>query len=317
MQTPESPGAKLRRALTENRIIVAPGAYEPLQARIIERAGFPAVYAGGSGISCAVYGRPDMGISTMTEICDVAGNIARSVSIPVLGDIEQGFGDMINVRRSVQEFERAGLGGVHIEDEAGASKHAHGSVPIPVEMMCEKIRVACAARTNHEFMIFGRCDSLHTLGMRETLDRSRAFVEAGADGLWVLTGYDASLTEIEQIAKAFPDVPLIYCWTVRGPEAKLPLSQIESMGYRMVIVPNLLLFGMIGEADRLLTEMKAQGSMAHLLDRIAKIDLVDEVVGLSEARSFQESLSEPTYVVPGQTRWVMGGHGVSEESAAP
>jgi 2-methylisocitrate lyase-like PEP mutase family enzyme len=316
MQPSESPGARLRRALAENAITVAPGAYEPMQARIIERIGFPAVYAGGSGISCGIYGRPDMGLSTMTEIRDAVGNIARSVSIPVLGDIEQGFGDMINVRRSVQEFERAGLGGVHIEDEAGASKHAHGSVPIPVEMMCEKIRVACAARQNPEFMIFGRCDSLHTLGMRETLERSRAFVDAGADGLWVLTGYDASLSQTEQIAKAFPDVPLIYCWTVRGPEAKLSLKQIESMGYRMVIAPNLLLFGMIAEADRLLTEVKAQGSMAHLLDRIASIDLVDEVVGLSEARAFQESLSEPAYVVPGQTRWVMGAHGGPEEAAA-
>jgi 2-methylisocitrate lyase-like PEP mutase family enzyme len=309
MQTnSESPGAKLRRTLSQNQITVAPGAYEPVQARVIERVGFPAIYAGGSGISCAVYGRPDMGISTMTEIRDVSSNIARSVSIPVLGDIDQGFGDLINVRRSVQEFERGGLAGVHIEDEAGASKHAHGSVPIPVELMCDKIRVACDARRDPDFMIFGRCDSLRTLGMKETLERSRAYVDSGADGLWVFTGLDPEPRELEEISAAFPDVPLIYDWTVRGIEAQTPLKQIEEMGYRMVIVPNLMLFGMIAEASRLLTEMKDKGSIAHLLERIASVELVDEVVGLNEARAFQSSFGAPTYVKPGQTRWVMGGH---------
>jgi 2-methylisocitrate lyase-like PEP mutase family enzyme len=304
-----SPGAKLRTALRENRLTVAPGAYDPLLARIIERVGFPAVYAGGSGISSAMYGRPDMGLSTMTEIRDVVANMAGAVSIPVLGDIEQGFGDLINVRRTVREFEAAGLGGVHLEDESGASKHPHGSVPIPVERMVEKIGVACAARTDPDFMIFGRCDGLRPLGMKETLERSRAYVDAGADGLWVFTGNDATAQEMEQIANAFPDVPLIFCWSVRGVECRLPLGQIESMGYRMVIAPNLMLFGLIAEAMRLLTEVKDTGSMMGLLDRIARVDVVDEVVGLKEAREFQLSLSEPDYVDPAQAQWVMGGHG--------
>ena len=308
---PESAGARLRRGLKEHPLTVAPGAYDPLLARIIERVGFPAVYAGGSGISCAAYGRPDMGLSTMTELRDVAGRIAGAVSIPVLGDIEQGFGDLINVRRSVREFEAAGLGGVHLEDESGASKHSHGSVPIPVERMVEKIKVACAARTDPDFMIFGRCDGLRPLGMRETLERSRAYVDAGADGLWVFGGNDADPREMEEIAAAFPDVPLIYCWSVRGVECGLPLDQIESMGYQMVIAPNLMLFGLIAEAMRLLTETKEQGSMVGLLDRIASVQVVDELVGLKEAREFQASLSEPAYVDPTRKQWVMGGHGSS------
>jgi 2-methylisocitrate lyase-like PEP mutase family enzyme len=252
-----------------------------------------------------------MGLSTMTELRDVAGRIAGAVSIPVLGDIEQGFGDLINVRRSVREFETAGLGGVHLEDESGASKHSHGSVPIPVERMVEKIKVACAARTDPDFMIFGRCDGLRPLGMRETLERSRAYVDAGADGLWVFGGNDADLREMEEIAGAFPDVPLIYCWSVRGVECRLPLEQIESMGYRMVIAPNLMLFGLIAEAMRLLTEIKEQGSMVGLLDRIASVGVVDELVGLKEAREFQAALSEPAYVDPTRKQWVMGGHGSS------
>jgi len=308
---PESAGAKLRRALREGRLTVAPGAYDPLLARVIERVGFPAVYAGGSGISSAVYGRPDMGLSTMTEIRDVAGNIAGAVSIPVLGDIEQGFGDLINVRRTVREFEAAGLGGVHLEDESGPSKHSHGSVPIPVERMVEKISVACAARTDPDFMIFGRCDGLRSIGLRGTLERSRAYVDAGADGLWVFTGNDADPREMEEIATAFPDVPLIYCWSVRGVECKLSLDQIESMGFSMVIAPNLMLFGLVAEAMRLLTEVKEKGSMAGLLDRIASVEVVNDLVGLTEAREFQASLSEPVYVDPTRKQWVMGGHGPS------
>ncbi len=308
---PESAGAKLRRTLKENRLTVAPGAYDPLLARIIERIGFPAVYAGGSGISSAAYARPDMGLSTMTEIRDVAGNIAGAVSIPVLGDIEQGFGDLINVRRTVREFEAVGLGGVHLEDESGPSKHPHGSVPIPVDRMVEKIRVACAARTEPGFMIFGRCDGLRSLGMRETLERSRAYLDAGADGLWVFTGNDADTREMEEIATAFPDVPLIYCWSVRGVECRLSLDQIQSMGYRMVIAPNLVLFGLIAEAMRLLTEIKEKGSMADLLDRIASVEVVNDLVGLTEARQFQASLSKPAYVDPTREQWVMSGHGPS------
>jgi 2-methylisocitrate lyase-like PEP mutase family enzyme len=161
------------------------------------------------------------------------------------------------------------------------------------------------------FMIFGRCDGLRPLGMRETLERSRAYVDAGADGLWVFGGNDADPREMEEIAAAFPDVPLIYCWSVRGVECRLPLDQIESMGYRMVIAPNLMLFGLIAEAMRLLTEIKEQGSMVGLLDRIASVQVVDELVGLKEARQFQASLSEPAYVDPTRKQWVMGGHGSS------
>jgi methylisocitrate lyase len=136
-------------------------------------------------------------------------------------------------------------------------------------------------------------------------------VEAGADGLWVLTGNDADLREMEEIAAAFPDVPLIYCWSVRGVECRLSLDQIESMGFSMVIAPNLMLFGLIAESMRLLTEIKEKGSLAGLLDRIASVEVVDELVGLKEARQFQASLSEPAYVDPTRKQWVMGGHGSS------
>jgi methylisocitrate lyase len=157
-------------------------------------------------------------------------------------------------------------------------------------------------------MVFGRCDSLRPLGMKETLDRSRAYIDAGADGLWVFTGLDAEHHELEQIASAFPDVPLIFDWTVRGAEAKVSLEQIEAMGYQMVIAPNLMLFGLIAEAMRLLTSVKEEGSLMQLLDRIAPVDVVDDLVGLTEARAFQASLTEPEYAMPAGSRWVMGAH---------
>lgn len=304
-----SPGRRLRDTLQSEEVVIAPGAFNPLLARLIERAGFPAIYAGGSGISSVVYGRPDMGLSSMTEIRDVVRNIAGATPIPVLGDIDQGFGDLLAVSRSVQEFEAAGLAGVHIEDEAGASKHAQGSTPIPVERFCEKLQVALEARTDPDFMIFARSDSLRVEGMEATLARCRAYVEAGADGLWVFTGLSGTNEELTEIAQAFPDVPLIYDWTVRGIEARAHLDEIRQMGYRIVIVPNLFLFAQVAQADRMLREIQEQGSIAHLLDEIASVPLVDEVVGLDAAREFQRRHSAPTYVAEaGGRHWTFGEH---------
>ncbi|HEY1518009.1 MAG TPA: isocitrate lyase/PEP mutase family protein [Solirubrobacteraceae bacterium] len=308
-QAATSPGRRLRDALQSDTPVIAPGAFNPLLARLIERAGFPAIYAGGSGISSVVYGRPDMGLSTMTEIRDVVRNIAGAVSIPVLGDIDQGFGDLLAVSRSVREFEAAGLGGVHLEDEAGASKHAQGSTPIPVERFCEKLQVALEARTDPDFMLFARSDALRPEGMKATIDRCRAYVDAGADGLWVFTGLSGTPDELTEIAEAFPDVPLIYDWTVRGIEARAHLDEIRAMGYRLVIVPNLFLFAQVAQADRMLREIQEQGSIAHLLGEVAPVPLVDEVVGLEAARAFQRQHSAPTYVSDaGGKHWTFGDH---------
>ncbi len=304
-----SPGRRLREALQSDTPVIAPGAFNPLLARLIERAGFAAIYAGGSGISSVVYGRPDMGLSTMTEIRDVVRNIAGAASIPVLGDIDQGFGDLLAVSRSVREFEAAGLGGVHLEDEAGASKHAQGSTPIPVERFCEKLQVALEARTDPDFMLFARSDALRAEGMQATLDRCRAYVDAGADGLWVFTGLSGTPDELTEISEAFPDVPLIYDWTVRGIEARAHLDEIRTMGYRLVIVPNLFLFAQVAQADRMLREIQEQGSIAHLLAETAAVPLVDEVVGLNAAREFQREHSAPTYVADaGGKHWTFGDH---------
>jgi 2-methylisocitrate lyase-like PEP mutase family enzyme len=304
-----SAGRRLRDALQSDAPVVAPGAFNPLLARLIERAGFQALYAGGSGISSVVYGRPDMGLSTMTEIRDVSRNIAGATSIPVLGDIDQGFGDLLAIARSVREFEAAGLAAVHIEDESGASKHAQGSTPIPIDQFCEKLQVALEARTDPDFMIFARSDSLRAEGMKATLDRCRAYVEAGADGLWVFTGLSGTTEELTEISRAFPDVPLIYDWTVRGIEARAHLDEIRAMDYRMVIVPNLFLFAQVAQADRMLRSIQEQGSIAHLLDQIASVPLIDEVVGLNAAREFQSRHSAPTYVTEsGGRHWTFGEH---------
>jgi len=311
--TQTSPGRRLRDALGSGEVLVAPGAFNPLLARLIERAGFPAIYAGGSGISSVMYGRPDMGLSSMTEIRDVVRNVAGATSLPVLGDIDQGFGDLLAVSRSVKEFEAAGLAGVHIEDEAGASKHAQGSTPSPVERFCEKLQVALEARTDPDFMIFGRSDALRVEGMDATLARCRAYVDAGADGLWVFTGLSGTTEELTEIAQAFPDVPLIYDWTVRGIEARAHLDEIREMGYRIVIVPNLFLFAQVAQADRMLREIRERGSIAHLLSEIASVPLVDEVVGLDAAREFQRRHSAPIYVTEaGGQHWTFGEHATAD-----
>ncbi len=281
-----NPGRRLRELVASDTLVVAPGAFDPFVGRIIQREGFPAIYAGGSAISNANFGRPDMGLSTMTEVRDIARNIAAAVDIPVLGDIDQGFGDLLNVRRSVREFEAAGLAGVHMEDEGGPSKDARGQLPVSTERMVEKLTVALEARRDPEFMVWARCDAMPTLGLDDAIARGHAYAEAGADGLWMFAP-GASTEEVERIARELTEVPLIYNMTVRGTGPAFTLSRLEDLGFSMVIIPNLLFFGMTREASRILRELTSTGSIADLAASAATPQEMEALNGMVFAHQFQ------------------------------
>lgn len=280
-----SPGAKLRSLISEG-IVIAPGAFNPFVARLIEDHGFDAVYAGGSAISTMNYGRPDIGLSTMTEIRDVLRNIAHTVDIPVLGDIDQGFGELLNVRRAVREFEEAGLAGVHVEDDAGPSKDSRGALAVPEKLMVERVQVACEARRDPDFMIFARSNAMAKEGFEAALERSHAYVEAGADGLWL---FNATFTpeQLAQTGKEFPDTALIYNMTLRGTGPSITFSQAEALGFNIVILPNLLFYGMAKYGGELLEEMRAEDTIASMLDKLATVEDVERLNGLDEAKAFQ------------------------------
>ena len=199
--------ARLRALLDSGQTIVAPGAFDPLSARLVEEAGFPAVYMTGFGTSAALIGRPDVGLLTMTEMAGNAGRIAACVDVPVIADADTGYGNPLNVIRTVGAYEAAGVAGIHIEDQVAPKKcgHLEGKLVIPAEEMAEKVRAAVEARTQPEFVIIARTDARAVEGLERSLQRGRMYREAGADVLFIeaLT----SEAEAEEAVRAFPGVP--------------------------------------------------------------------------------------------------------------
>ena len=173
--------------LESGETIVAPGAFDPLAARLVEEAGFPAVYMTGFGTSAALLGRPDVGLLTMTEMVDNARRIADCVDIPVIADADTGYGNPLNVIRTVGAYEAAGVAAIHLEDQVAPKKcgHMEGKLVIPAGEMAQKIRAAVEARTRPDFVIIARTDARAVEGLERALDRARLYREAGADALFI------------------------------------------------------------------------------------------------------------------------------------
>ena len=272
---------RLRQMLREPGIVVAPGAYDCMTARLIEREGFPAVYMTGGGTSVAVHGYPDLGLTTMSEMAANAARISAAVEVPVIADADTGYGETLNVARTVREYERAGAASIHIEDQEVPKRcgHLDDKRVVPVESMVRKIRAALDARTDDDFVIIARTDALAVTGWDETMSRCEAFVEAGADALFI----EAMRTEeqVEQVARAF-DVPLLYNFVETGKSPTIPVPELERIGYKIVIFPITALSLASAAVSRAMRELRERGTTAHLADGMTTLNECFEIVGLSE-----------------------------------
>ncbi len=175
--------ASLRRLLSSGDTILVPGAYNALVARVLEQSGFAAIYTGGYGAAAATYGLPDIGIMTGTEMADHVSRIGRAVSVPIIADADTGYGELVNVGRTVREFERAGAAAIQIEDQVFPKRcgHMEGKRVIPRDEMVKKVRAALAARSNPDTVIIARTDAIAVTGVDDAIDRMQAYAEAGAD----------------------------------------------------------------------------------------------------------------------------------------
>src|SRR5947209_12254839 len=202
--------SRLKQMLAGGDTILAPGAYDALTVRIYEQAGFPAVYMTGFGTSASLLGRPDVGLLTMSQMVDNARRIAQAVGVPVIADADTGYGNPLNVIRTVQEYESAGVAAIHIEDQVMPKKcgHMEGKQVIPAGEMAAKVAAAVAARRSPDFLIIARTDARAVEGLDAALERARRYRDAGADALFVEAPQSAN--EIEVIARAFADVPLLF-----------------------------------------------------------------------------------------------------------
>jgi 2,3-dimethylmalate lyase len=304
---PSSGAARLRALLDSGRTIVAPGAFDSLSARLVEEAGFPAVYMTGFGTSASLIGRPDVGLLTMTEMAGNAGRIAACVDIPVIADADTGYGNPLNVIRTVGAYEAAGVAGIHIEDQVAPKKcgHLEGKQVIPAEEMAQKIRAAVEARAQPEFVIIARTDARAVEGLEQALQRGRMYRQAGADVLFIeaLT----SEAEAEEAVRAFPGVPLLFNWAEGGKTPPISLDRLRELGYRIVIFPLSTLLAATGAMRRILQEIARAGTPAAAIRELPTFaDFVD-FIGLPQVHQAEQRYAVTPAVPGSETGGTDGG----------
>jgi methylisocitrate lyase len=275
--TPEQKRLRLRELLGSGTIQQFPGAFNPLSARLIEEKGFPGVYISGAVLANDL-GLPDIGLTTLTEVATRAGQIARMTDLPCLVDADTGFGEPMNVARTVHELENAGLAGCHIEDQVNPKRcgHLDGKNVVDLATAAKRIRAAADARRDPNFLVMARTDIRAVDGLRAAQDRAKALVDAGADAIFPEAMQD--LSEFRAIREAV-DVPILANMTEFGKSELFTAGQLQDAGVNIVIYPVTLLRIAMGAAERTLETIRAtgtqEGQVENMLTRARLYDLVD------------------------------------------
>ncbi|HEX8732239.1 MAG TPA: isocitrate lyase/PEP mutase family protein [Ktedonobacterales bacterium] len=280
-------GARLRELLARDEPVLAPGAFDALSARVVESAGFDAVYMTGFGTSAALLGQPDVGLLTQTEMVENAHHIVEAINIPLIADADTGYGNPLNVRRTVREYERAGIAAIHIEDQVSPKKcgHMDRKRVIPAEEMAAKIRAAIEARRDPDFLIIARTDARAVEGLEAALARAERYREAGADLLFVEA--PQSLAEIEAIASRLRGAPLLYNWAEQGKTPPLAYDQLRGLGFQLIIFPITLLLTATQAMRAAAERLRAAGSPLPLLESLPTFQQFTDFIGLPEVKAME------------------------------
>ena len=275
---------QLRHKLSQGKVI-AVGAFNALVAKLIERAGFDAIYISGAGLANSA-GLPDVGLLTLTEVAAEAKLICNSVSVPVILDADTGFGEAINVGRTVRELEQVGLAGIHIEDQEFPKRCGHlpGKRLVSAKAMIEKIQAAKDARTDPDFLIIARTDARGVTNLEDAIQRAMLYVEAGADAL-----FPDALQSAEELAAFSKGVATTFSTTARTPlllanmtefgkTPYLNVNELESLGYHLIIFPLTLMRVMLKSVDIALQDLKETGGQVKLLDGMMTREELYEVL---------------------------------------
>ncbi|MFD7310955.1 methylisocitrate lyase [Promicromonospora sp. NPDC059942] len=268
--TPAAKRRAFREALAGPDILRLPGAFNPLSAKLIQDKGFDGVYVSGAVLS-ADLGLPDIGLTTLTEVAGRAGQIARVTDLPVLADADTGFGEPMNVARTVQTMEDAGVAGIHIEDQVNPKRcgHLDGKEVVGLGDAVRRIRAAADGRRDPDFLIMARTDVRGTepgeRGLRLAIDRAKALADAGADAIFPEAMKD--LAEFEAVASAL-DVPVLANMTEFGKSELFTAKQLHDAGAQLVIYPVTLLRIAMGAAERALDQISASGTQADLVPQM-------------------------------------------------
>ena len=286
--------SRLRQLIAEPGPVLAPGIYDCVSAKVVEQAGYQAAFVSGAAVTASILGYPDVGLQTMPEILGQVKNMARSVDIPLIVDIDTGYGNALNLMRAVREFEAAGTAGIFFEDQSFPKRcgHFEGKKLIPAGEMAVKVKAACEARRSADFFIIARTDARAIHGLEQAIERAQAYVEAGADAIFV----EALLSEDEmrRVAQALK-VPLQA--NMSEGNAKTPLlhyNELHELGYKIISYSGLLQRTAIRGMQNALDVLRKEGSAISLYpDHLCSLVDRSELLGLQRFYKLEERLYGP------------------------
>ena len=276
---------RLRQLLARPGALMAPGVADALHAKLVRRHGFEALYMTGAGTTAVRLGMPDVGLLTMTEMVDNATRIADASGLPLIADADNGYGGVLNVRRTIQAYERAGVAAVHLEDQDVPKRCGHlmGKQLVPAEEMVAKIRAAADARTDPDFVLIARTDAVAVEGFEPAIERALRYKDAGADVLFV------EAPSAEQLPKIAPrlDAPLLYNMASSGKTPFLGREEIERLGFKLIIYPNWLLLAAMRAANQVLTTLKQTGTIAEVAKEVPSFKEFFDLLGMPEVQELE------------------------------
>ena len=277
----------LRQLLSRDQILVAPASYDMVSARLIERAGFEAVYLSGYGHSASHLGLPDAGLICFSEMLERLHHLVSAVGIPVIADGDTGFGGVLNIRRTIQEYEGAGAQAIQIEDQEIPKKcgHTSGKRLVATEEMIKKIEAAVASRRSDRLMIIARTDAVSVQGFDEAVRRARQYRAAGADILFIES--PTTIDQLRQIPQLL-ESPIMINQIEGGKTPILTVQELEAMGYKLVAYALTTLMASVRAMQRVLKNLRKNGAPESYADEIASFDELDELLGFPEAREWEK-----------------------------
>jgi 2,3-dimethylmalate lyase len=282
---------RLRQLFKGSGIVMAPGAFNPLSALLVEQAGFPAIYITGAGLASNLLGVPDIGLVAMVEVLEAARNIVQVTGVPAICDVDTGFGNAVNVIRTVREFEAAGLAAIQLEDQVMPKKcgHTEGKQLIPKAEMVQKIKAAADTRQDPDFVLIARTDAIAVTGLEDALDRANAYREAGADILFVEA--PRTVDEMRRITREVPGMHLVNVVEGGGKTPVLRAEEYREIGYHLAIYPIAPWTASIKAMQEVLGVLRSDGVTSRYADRMVSFQEMFEIVGRSRYASLERKYS--------------------------
>ncbi|MFJ5713208.1 oxaloacetate decarboxylase [Neobacillus sp. NPDC093127] len=283
---------EFQKLIREPGSFISPGAYDAMSARLIEEIGFKAIYATGAGISNAQLGWADVGLTSLKEVADIVARMTDVTTIPIVVDGDTGFGNAINVMRTVREFERAGVAAIQMEDQVSPKKcgHFNGKDVVSKGEMVGKIKAAVDTRHDENLAIIARTDALAVNGMEDALDRAHAYKEAGADIIFVEA--PTTIEQLKQITSSLKGIPQVINLVEGGKTPLISLIEAEEIGFKIMLCANTVLRSAIKGITESLKILKAEGSQENVYNLICTWEERQSLFKLNQITAWEEKYSE-------------------------